>query len=588
MEVQHARDPWATFRRLLGLLAGRRRDVAMLLPPLLLATVGSLAWPRVLGLALDRVGAALAPEAPGPMPYRDIALLLLAGLALRLLGLWAQVLNGRATTRLSTASVKGLRATLFSRVLPLPAAEFDRTRHGEFMSRLSNDTSMAGDALGQGILQFFSSCFTLLGTLGYMLWISPALTLVACATLPLTFLAGRFLVAFSRKLYRARQKAIGEINAFAEEMIAGQHTVQAFGREAAACESFDALSDRVRSLAFRAEAVGGVMGPVMNAVGNLSFLLVAAVGGTLAIRGAATVGTVVSFLLYARQFGRPVNELAGQFGQIQSAIAGAERVFATVDLPPETDEGRGVPRPDAPGAVRFEGVRFGYDPDNPVLHDFTLDVPAGSKVAIVGETGSGKTTVIGLLARFHDPQAGRVLLDGEDVRTLSKAALRRSLAIVLQDVHLFGGTVAENIAFGRPDATRAEIEAAARLADADDFVRRLPLGYDTPVSQTDTALSQGQCQLLSIARAALADPRVLVLDEATSSVDSRTERRIQAAMRRLLAGRTSLVVAHRLSTVRDADKIVVLDRGRIVGEGTHEELLRSNGPYRRLCGADAG
>ena len=580
-EVQHARDPWTTFRRLLGLLAGRRRDVAMLLPPLLLATVGGLAWPRVLGLALDRV-------AERPVPYGAIALLLLAGLALRALGLWAQVLNGRATTRLSTDSVKGLRSTLFSRVLPLPVSAFDKTRHGEFMSRLANDTSMAGDALGQGILHFFSSCFTLAGTLGYMLWISPALTLVACATLPLTFLAGRFLVAFSRKLYRARQKAIGEINALAEEMISGQHTVQAFGREDAACASFDALSDRVRSLAFRAEAAGGVMGPVMNAIGNLSFLLVAAVGGTMAIRGAATVGTVVSFLLYARQFGRPVNEIAGQFGQIQSAIAGAERVFATVDLPPEPDEGRGEPRPDAPGAVRFEGVRFGYDPDNPVLHDFTLDVPAGSKVALVGETGSGKTTVIGLLARFHDPQAGRILLDGEDVRSLSKAALRRSLAIVLQDVHLFGGTVAENIAFGRPDATRAEIEAAARLADADDFVRRLPQGYDTPVSQTDTALSQGQCQLLSIARAALADPRVLVLDEATSSVDSRTERRIQAAMRRLLAGRTSLVVAHRLSTVRDADKIVVLDRGRIVGEGTHEELLRSNAPYRRLCGADAG
>ena len=585
MEVQHARDPWATFRRLLGLLAGRRRDVAMLLPPLLLATVGALAWPRVLGLALDRVGAALGPDAAGPMPYREIARLLLAGLALRLLGLWAQVLNGRATTRLSTGSVKGLRATLFSRVLPLPVAEFDRTRHGEFMSRLSNDASMAGDALGQGILQFFSSCFTLVGTLAYMLWISPALTLVACATLPLTFFAGRFLVSVSRRLYRARQKAIGEINAMAEEMIAGQRTVQAFGREAAACEAFDALSDRVRSLAFRAEVAGGVMGPVMNAIGNLSFLLVAAIGGAMAVRGLATVGTVFSFLLYARQFGRPVNELAGQFGQIQSAIAGAERVFATVDLPPETDEGRGEPPPDAPGAVRFEGVRFGYDPETPVLHDFTLDVPAGAKVALVGETGSGKTTVIGLLARFFDPWAGRILLDGTDVRTLSKAALRRSLAIVLQDVRLFGGTIAENIAFGRPDATREEIEAAARLADADDFIRRLPQGYDTPVRQTDTALSQGQCQLLSIARAALADPRVLVLDEATSSVDSRTERRIQAAMRRLLRGRTSLVVAHRLSTVRDSDKIVVLDRGRIVGEGTHESLLRGNAPYRRLCGA---
>ena len=411
-EVQHARNPWATFRRLLGLLAGRRRDVALLLPPLLLATVGGLAWPRVLGLVLDRV-------AERPVPYRAIALLLLLGLALRALGLWAQVLNGRATTRLSVDSVKGLRATLFSRVLPLPAAEFDRTRHGEFMSRLANDTSMAGDALGQGILQFFSSCFTLVGTLGYMLWISPALTLVACATLPLTFLAGRFLVSFSRRLYRARQKAIGEINAFAEETISGQHTVQAFGREAAACATFDALSDRVRALAFRAEAVGGVMGPLMNAIGNLSFLLVAAAGGSMAIRGAATVGTVVSFLLYARQFGRPVNELASQFTQIQSAIAGAERVFRTMDEPPEDDAGRAPLDPAAVrGAIRFENVRFRYGEGPDVIRGFSLDIPAGARVAIVGETGSGKTTLISLLARFYDPQEGRILLDGVDIRDI--------------------------------------------------------------------------------------------------------------------------------------------------------------------------
>ncbi|MBQ9727881.1 MAG: ABC transporter ATP-binding protein [Kiritimatiellae bacterium] len=576
-DERRARDPRATFLRLLGLLADRRREVALLLPPLLLATAGALAWPRAVGLSIDLMG-------ERPVPMRAVALALLAGLALRALGLWAQAANGRATTRLSVGSARSLRAMLFSRVLPLPVAEFDRTRHGEFMSRLANDTAMAGDALGQGVLQFFSSCFSLAGTLGYMVWICPPLALVACATLPLTFLAGRRLAAFSRRLYRARQKAVGELNAQVEETVSGLRTVQAFGREAAACEAFDALSGRVRALAFRAEAAGGAMGPLMNAIGNLSFLLVAAAGGAMAIRGAATVGTVVSFLLYARQVGRPVNELAAQFGQIQSAIAGAERVFETADLPPETDEGRGEPSPDAPGAVRFEDVRFGYDPAVPVLDGFTLDVPAGAKVALVGETGSGKTTVIGLLARFHDPQAGRVLLDGADVRSLSKAALRRSLAIVLQDVHLFAGTVAENIAFGRPDATRGEIEAAARLADADGFVRRLPRGYDTPVGLAGAALSQGQRQLLSIARAALAAPKVLVLDEATSSVDARTERRIQAAMRRLLRGRTSLVVAHRLSTVRDADKIVVLDRGRIAGEGTHEELLRGNAAYRRLCG----
>ncbi|MBR1837779.1 MAG: ABC transporter ATP-binding protein [Kiritimatiellae bacterium] len=472
-------------------------------------------------------------------------------------------------------------------MLRLPAAEFDRTTRGEFMSRLANDTPMAGDTLGQGVLQFAASCFTLLGTFAYMVWISPALSLLACAALPLSFLAGRALVRVSRRLYRERQKAIGELNAFAEEMVSGQRTVQAFGRGPAACAEFDAVSDRVRALALRAETVGGATGPVMNAIGNLSFLFVAAAGGALAVRGSVTAGMVVTFLLYARQFGRPVNEIANQFGQIQSAIAGAERVFATMDSPPEPDTGAGAPEPDSPGAVRFENVRFGYDPDKPVLDGFSLDVPAGLKTALVGETGSGKTTVTSLVARFYDPQEGRVLLDGRDVRSLSLAGLRKALALVPQDVRLFGGTIAENIALGRPDATREEVGRAARLADADAFVRRLPQGYDTPADVAAESLSQGQKQLLCIARAALADPKVLVLDEATSSVDPVSERRVRAALERLLAGRTSIVVAHRLSTVRDADKIVVMDRGRIAGRGTHEELLRTCPRYRELCGLPA-
>ena len=475
--------------------------------------------------------------------------------------------------------------TAFGASLPLPVAEFDRTRHGEFMSRLANDTESAGETLGEGILRFLASCLSLSLTFAFMLWLNWRLALVSCATIPLTFAAGRAIARVSRRLYRARQAAIGEINAMAEEMIAGQRTVQAFRREAAAEAEFARLSDRVRALALRADVVGGAMGPVMNSIGNVAYLLVAASGGWFVLRGWADVGLVIAFLLYARQFGRPVNELASQFAQIQSAIAGAERVFRTMDEPPEDDAGRAPLDPAAVrGAIRFEDVRFRYGDGPDVIRGFSLDIPAGSRVAIVGETGSGKTTLISLLARFYDPQEGRILLDGADIRDLPKPALRRSIAIVLQDVRLFGGTIAENIAFGCGDATQERIEAAARLAGADGFIRRLPRGYDTPIGQTDTALSQGQCQLLSIARAALADPRILVLDEATSSVDTRTELRIQEAMARLLRGRTSIVIAHRLSTVRDADRIVVLDRGRIVGAGTHEELLRSNAPYRRLCG----
>ena len=576
---QKAEAPVRTFLRLLGLLRGQGRRLALLLPGQVATTAAGLVWPWVLGRATDLV-------ASGPVAWGRLSLLLLGGLAATGTGCLAQVFNGRTTVRLSVSSVVRMRRGLFAALLRLPVSRYDETRHGEFMSRLTNDTASAGETLGQGILQFLASCLSLAFTLAFMCALSWRLTLVACSTLPLTFLAGRFLVRVSRRLYRARQAALGEVNAYAEEMISGQHTVQAFCREAAGERAFGALSDRVRRLALRAEMVGGVMGPVMNAIGNLNYLLVAAFGGWFVLHGQASVGLIITFLLYARQFGRPVNEIANQFGQIQSAIAGAERVFRTMDLPPEEDAGRAPFDPAAVrGAIRFEGVRFRYGDGPEVIRDFSLDVPAGARYALVGETGSGKTTLISLLARFHDPTAGRITLDGTDLRDLPKPALRRSLAIVLQDVRLFTGTVAENVAYGRPDAPRADIEAACRLANADAFIRRLPKGYDTVINQTDTALSQGQCQLLSIARAALADPRILVLDEATSSVDTLTELRIQEAMGRLMKGRTSIVIAHRLSTVRDADCIVVLDAGRIVGRGTHAELLRDNAPYRRLCGA---
>ena len=577
---QRAAAPMRTLRRLLGLLRGRGRRIAWLVPGQVVVAAAGLVWPWILGRATDLVAAS-----GGAVPWGRLAALLGGGFAATLAGAAAQAFNGAETARLSVGSVADMRRSLFAAIVRLPVARHDATRHGEFMSRLANDTASAGETLGHGILQFLSSCLSLVLSFAFMLWLNWRLALVACATIPLTWLVGRAFARISRRLFRARQAAIGEINAFAEEMISGQHTVQAFCREPAAEAEFARLSDRVRSLALHSDVVGGAMGPAMNAIGNVSYLLVAAMGGWFVVRGVATVGLVIAFLLYARQFGRPVNELAAQFGQIQSAVAGAERVFRTVDEPPEADEGRAPLDPAAVrGAIRFEDVRFRYGDGPDVIRGFSLDIPAGARVAIVGETGSGKTTLISLLARFYDPQEGRILLDGVDLRELPKAALRRAIAIVLQDVRLFGGTIAENIAFGCEGATPERIEAAARLAGADGFIRRLPQGYDTPIGQTDTALSQGQCQLLSIARAALADPRILVLDEATSSVDTRTELRIQEAMARLLRGRTSIVIAHRLSTVRDADRIVVLDRGRIVGAGTHEELLRSNAPYRRLCG----
>ena len=579
--VEHAKNPVATLRRLLGLLKGRRRFLLLLTIPLAIGSLTGLVWPRVLGLATDLM-TLKTPEAS--VDFRRLAILVAIGLAAQVVGQLAAVAQGYGTTILSNHSVRDMRKMLFNHVQSLPVARFDSMTHGEFMSRLTNDIDMVANTLGPGVLQFIGTIVTLVGTFAFMVWISWRMTVVACVTLPLSLVVGRLIVRVSRKLFRERQKTIGELNGLAEEMITGQRAVQAFCREPQTEAAFNEISGRLRGIGIRAETLGGLMGPSMNLVNNLSFLLVVAAGGWLALGGGITVGVIITFMMYSRQFGRPVNELASQFNMIQSAIAGAERVFTMLDMPPEPDTGTlAVERAEVRGEIRFEHVKFGYLPDTPVLHDFSLHVKPGQKIALVGETGSGKTTIINLLTRFYEPDAGRILLDGIDLREITKRSLRSCMAVVLQDTHLFSGTVTENISFGAPGASRERVVAAAQLANAAPFIERLPDGYDTRLNQADTALSQGQCQLLAIARAALADPAVLILDEATSNVDTRTEMHIQQAMVRLMKGRTSLIIAHRLSTIRDADVILVLDGGRLVESGSHAELIARDGAYAALC-----
>ena len=579
--VEHAKNPVATLRRLLGLLKGRRRFLLLLTIPLAIGSLTGLVWPRVLGLATDLM-TLKTPEAS--VDFRRLAILVAIGLAAHIVGQLAAVAQGYGTTILSNHSVRDMRKMLFNHVQSLPVARFDSMTHGEFMSRLTNDIDMVANTLGPGVLQFIGTIVTLVGTFAFMVWISWRMTVVACVTLPLSLVVGRLIVRVSRKLFRERQKTIGELNGLAEEMITGQRAVQAFCREPQTEAAFNEISGRLRGIGIRAETLGGLMGPSMNLVNNLSFLLVVAAGGWLALGGGITVGVIITFMMYSRQFGRPVNELASQFNMIQSAIAGAERVFTMLDMPPEPDTGTlAVERAEVRGEIRFDHVKFGYLPDTPVLHDFSLHVKPGQKIALVGETGSGKTTIINLLTRFYEPDAGRILLDGVDLREITKRSLRSCMAVVLQDTHLFSGTVTENISFGAPGASRERVVAAAQLANAAPFIERLPDGYDTRLNQADTALSQGQCQLLAIARAALADPAVLILDEATSNVDTRTEMHIQQAMVRLMKGRTSLIIAHRLSTIRDADVILVLDGGRLVESGSHAELIARDGAYAALC-----
>lgn len=579
--VEHAKNPAATLRRLLELLKGRRRLIVLLFIPLAITSLTGLIWPRVMGLATDILSRS-SPEKH--VNYWALANVLAAGALANIVGLLAQVVQSYGTITLSNKSIRDFRAKLFNHVQSLPVARFDSMTHGEFMSRLTNDIDLVANTLGQGILSFFGSVIALIGTFAYMMWISPKMTGITCLTLPLTFVAGRGIVRISRKIFRERQKTVGELNGLAEEMITGQRAVQAFCREDVVEKAFNSISSNLKHISIKAETLGGFMGPSMNLINNLSFILVAAFGGWFALQGGISVGVIITFMMYSRQFGRPVNELASQFNQIQSAIAGAERVFTLLDMPPENDAGTTViSRESVKGDIVFDTVSFGYSDETAVLKNFSLHVKPGSKIALVGETGSGKTTVINLLSRFYEVTEGVILLDGMDIRQITKKSLRRCMAVVLQDTHLFSGTVAENISFGNQAATREEIVAAAKLANADLFIDRLPQDYDTKINQTDTALSQGQCQLLAIARAALSDPAVLILDEATSNVDTRTELHIQQAMVRLMKGRTSILIAHRLSTIRDADCILVLADGRIIESGSHAELLTQNGAYAALC-----
>lgn len=492
-------------------------------------------------------------------------------------------LQGILSAKLSQYTVKTMRRDLFDNLVHLPIKYFDTHRHGDLMSRMTNDVENISTTISQSIGSLISGVLTVLGSFAIMMVYSPLLTLISLSTIFLTIIVSSVMTKFMRKYFMQQQILLGRINGHVEEMVTGYRTVVAYSKEQDAIDEFSSMNDELRRCGIRAQICGGVMGPLMNCISNFGFVLIAAFGGWFTMRGMITVGTIQAFILYSKQFSRPINEIANQYANIQTAIAGAERIFEVMEAEHETDNGTSYfTAKNVKGDICFKDVVFGYEEGKTVLKGLDLDVKRGQKIAIVGATGSGKTTVVNLLTRFYDIDSGSITVDGVPITDIRMAELRRSIAIVLQDTVLFSGTIEDNIRYGKENASPEEVKAAAAHANADEFIERLPEGYTAQLSEGGSNLSQGQRQLLAIARAVLADPPILILDEATSSVDTRTEMHIQSAMVALMKNRTSLIIAHRLSTIRDADKIVVIDGGRVAEMGSHDELIALGGCYYKL------
>ncbi len=570
--VEKANDKKGTLRKLIRYFSAEKKRIVLLLGCVIITSLISVYTPRLQSQAIDSIS---------EHRFGDLTLYLVLMMVFYGISSLFTLFQGRFSAMLSQSIVKRMRNDLFRKMVNLPIRYLDSHPHGDIMSRMTNDIENVSLTISQSLSSLVSGGLTLLGTVFMMFYLCPGLALLSCTTVILTVAATKLLSGAMRRFYRKRQVLLGSLNSTVEEMVEGYKTVVAYGREQAVVQEFSDTSDELTRVGIIAEILGGSMGPVMNVINNISFVIIAAFGGYFAIRGTITIGIISAFIIYAKQFGRPIDELAQIYGQIQTAIAGAERVFSIMDEPCEDKSGsRSMEQ--AKGSITFRNVNFSYVEGHPVLKDFNLSVSPGQKVALVGSTGSGKTTVVNLLMRFYDIDSGEILIDGVNIRDISCDDLRHNTAIVLQDTVLFADTVENNLKYSRDGITDEEMEEAAALCHCHKLIQRLSDKYQTLLAQAGYNLSQGQRQLLSIARAFLAKPKILILDEATSSVDTRTEKHIQDAMVKLMENRTSLIIAHRLSTIQDADCIVVMDNGRIVETGSHGQLLNAKGRYYDL------
>ncbi len=584
MPGEKAKDFKGTSRKILAYIGRYKIAIVLVMICAVAGTIFNIVGPKVLSKATTEIFNGLVSKVSGGagIDFHKIGIILLILLGLYCVSALFSFIQGFIMSGISQKLSFRMRKEISEKINRMPLAYFESKTVGEVLSRITNDVDTFGMSLNQSITTLITSVTTLIGVFIMMMTISPLMTLIALVILPISALLISVVVKHSQKYFKAQQEYLGDINGTIEESYSGHTIIKAFNREKKVNEDFQETNAKLYSSAWKSQFLSGLMQPIMTFVGNLGYVAVAVSGSMLAVSGAITVGDIQAFIQYVKSFTQPITQIAQVFNMLQSMAAAAERIFDFLDEEEEQVTENPVRLNDIKGEVDFEHVKFGYDPEKPVIHDFTCHVEPGSMVAIVGPTGAGKTTMVKLLMRFYDVNSGCIKVDGENVKDFERRNLREAFGMVLQDTWLFKGTIMENIRYGRLDATDEEVIAAAKAANADHFIRTLPGGYDMELNEEASNVSQGQKQLLTIARAILADNRIMILDEATSSVDTRTEQHIQDAMANLMKGRTSFVIAHRLSTIRDADVILVMKDGDIIEQGNHKGLLERNGFYARL------